>query len=365
MAMDGAMAGRSVGGDANVREAIEWQYQHTSRGFAPRTARIVRSELAVIDTDTETGRRMRDWPGADARAVTEDALPLRLAGGLHHLYLTGDAPELAPIYANELTDQAEVDAIVTALVAKYDARLNSWLDGPPQTNEAGRGASLMAALLWFAQRLGPKFELNEIGASAGINTMMERYFFDLGGTQVGPADSPMRIVPEWRGPPPPAGEVEIVSIRGSDIAPVDLADPEQALRLKAYVWPDAPERMVRLDAAIELASRQRPDLVRQDAGEFVREMLGRPQPAGVTRVLYHSIMWQYLPQATRASIEAAMGAAGAEATPERPLAWIMLETNRETFAHELKVRFWPGGEEWIMLAEAHPHGAWVKWRGQG
>jgi hypothetical protein len=174
----------------------------------------------------------------------------------------------------------------------------------------------------------------------------------------------MRIVPEWRGPPP-AGEVEIVSIRGSDIAPVDLADPEQALRLKAYVWPDAPERMVRLDAAIELASRQRPNLVRQDAGEFVREMLGRPQLGGVTRVLYHSIMWQYLPQATRASIEAAMGAAGAEATPERPLAWIMLETNRETFAHELKVRFWPGGEEWIMLAEAHPHGAWVKWRGQG
>src|SRR5690606_25450199 len=143
----------------------------------------------------------------------------------------------------------------------------------------------------------------EIGASAGINTMMERYFFDLGGTQVGPVDSPMRIVPEWRGPPPPAGEVEIVAVRGSDIAPVDLADPAQALRLKAYVWPDAPERMVRMDAAIELASRQRPDLVQQDAGEFVRDMLARPQQAGVTRVLFHSIMWQYLPQATRASIE--------------------------------------------------------------
>ncbi len=39
----------------------------------------------------------------------------------------------------------------------------------------------------------------------------------------------MRIVPEWRGDPPPAGEVEIVSIRGSDVAPVDLADPAEAL----------------------------------------------------------------------------------------------------------------------------------------
>jgi hypothetical protein len=123
--------------------------------------------------------------------------------------------------------------------------------------------------------------------------------------------------------------------------------------------------MVRMDAAIELASRQRPDLVKQEAGGFVRDMLARPQAAGVIRVLYHSIMWQYMPQATRAAIEAAMEAAGAEATPERPLAWLWLEMNRETFAHELKVRFWPGGEEWVTLSEAHPHGAWVKWRGQG
>ncbi len=365
MAMDGAMAERSAGGNANVREAIEWQYQHTSRGSAPRTARIVRAELAVLDTDTETGRRMRDWPGEDLRAVIEDALPLRLAGGLHHLYLTGDAPELAPVYSEELTDQAEIDAIVTALVGKFDARLNPWLDGPPQTNEAGRGASLMAGLLWLSQRLGPRFELNEIGASAGVNTMMDRYFFDLGGTQVGPEDSPMRIAPEWRGPPPPAGPFEILAIHGSDIAPVDLADPAQALRLRAYVWPDAPERMARVDAAIELASRQRPDLVQQDAGDFVRDMLERPQQAGVTRVLFHSIMWQYLPQATRADITQMMERAGEDATVDKPLAWVMLETNRDIFAHELRVRFWPRGGQWVTLAEAHPHGAWVQWLDQG
>jgi hypothetical protein len=356
------MAARANVGNANVRKAIDWQYEHTSRGFAPRTARIVRAQLAVLDGDTETGRRMRDWPGADHRAIIEDALPLRLAGGLHHLFLTGEAPELGPIYANELTDRAAIDAIVTRLVEKFDARLNRWLDGPPQTNESGRAASLMGGLLWLSQRLGPKFELNEIGASAGVNTMMERYFFDLGGTQVGTEDSPMRIAPEWRGPPPPAGEIEIVAIRGSDIAPVRLGDPEAALRLKAYVWPDAPERMVRMDAAIELARQKAPDLVAQDAGDFVREMLARPQAEGVARVLYHSIMWQYLPLATRDAIVAAMERAGAEATRDRPLAWIWLEMNRETFAHELKVRYWPGGEEWVTLAEAHPHGAWVKWR---
>jgi hypothetical protein len=156
-----------------------------------------------------------------------------------------------------------------------------------------------------------------------------------------------------------------LAIHGSDIAPVDLADPAQALRLRAYVWPDAPERMARVDAAIELASRQRPDLVQQDAGDFVRDMLAGPQQAGVTRVLFHSIMWQYLPQATRADITQMMERAGENAVADKPLAWVMLETNRDIFAHELRVRSWPGGEEWATLAEAHPHGAWVHWRGQG
>src|SRR3569623_1873112 len=91
-----------------------------------------------------------DWPGLKL----QDAMPLRIAGGLHHLFLTGDAPELGPIYAGELTDQAEIDRIVVRLAERFDARLSPWFDGPPQTNAAGRSASLMAGLLWLAQLLG-------------------------------------------------------------------------------------------------------------------------------------------------------------------------------------------------------------------
>ncbi|WEK47687.1 MAG: DUF2332 domain-containing protein [Candidatus Andeanibacterium colombiense] len=343
-----------------VDAAIQWQADHADRAGAPCTGRIVRAERAIMKTETDVGRRIRGWEGL----TLEAAMPLRIAGGIHHLFLTGDAPELAPVYAGELTDQEAVDAIVVGLVERFDARLSPWLDGPPQTNEAGRSASIMAGLLWLSQRPGPKFELYEIGASAGVNTMMERYFYDLGGVRVGPEDSPMTIAPEWRGSPPPEGEIEIVSIRGSDIAPVDLSDPAQALRLKAYVWADAKERMQRIDAAIRLAGEQRPDLVRQDAGEFVAELVKRPQAEGVTRVLYHSVMWQYLPPATRDAITAAMERAGEGATAERPLAWVRLETNRQTFAHELTVKYWPGGGAgWTQLTQAHPHGAWVEWVG--
>ncbi|HWK42899.1 MAG TPA: DUF2332 domain-containing protein [Croceibacterium sp.] len=344
---------------ADVRTAIDWQAGHAERADAPITARIVRAEFAILDTPTELARRMVNWQGLSL----EDAMPLRVAGGLHWLHLSGAEPALAPVYAGQETDQAVIDEIVSALARKWDAKLVPWLDHPPQTNEAGRSSSIMAGLLWLSHRLGPRFELNEIGASAGVNTMMERYRYDLGGTVVGPEGSPMRLTPDWRGPPPPVGEVENTAIRGCDMSPVDLSDPVEALRLKAFVWADAQERMDRIDAAIALAAQKRPDLVRQDAGDFVTDMLARPQADRVTRVLYHSVMWQYLPVATRADITAAMERAGALATAQRPLAWVRLETNRQTFRHELSVRYWPGGEDAVILSEAHPHGAWIEWQG--
>mgnify|MGYP006199483949 CR=1 FL=1 len=39
------------------------------------------------------------------------AMPLRLAGGLHHLFRKGAASELGAVYAQEMTDQAEIDAL--------------------------------------------------------------------------------------------------------------------------------------------------------------------------------------------------------------------------------------------------------------
>ena len=345
---------------ADVREAIEWQARHSESAGAPCTARVIRAELAILETDSATGRRMANWQGLSLA----DAMPLRIAGGLHWLYLSGEDRRLEPVYGGLLTDQGAIDAIVADMAVKFDARLMPWLDGPPQTNEAGRSASVMAGLLWLSGRLGPRFELNEIGASAGVNTMMGRYFYDLGGTTAGPSLSRMRIAPEWRGSPPPANPVEIVAARGCDRAPVDLTDPDQALKLKAYVWAEATERMARIDTAIAMAERAAPELERMDAVDAVRDMLARPQEAGVTRVLFHTIVWQYLPEASQDAITAMMEDAGHAATAERPLAWVSLETNRATFAHELRVRYWPGGDQAVHLANAHPHGAWVEWLGR-
>lgn len=338
-------------------DAFAWQARHAEENGAPATARIVRALERLMTSETTTGRRIAQWPGM----LLEDAMPLRLAGGFHHLHLTGVERRLGPVYRGDVSDQAAVDAIVLAVTCDHDATLLGWLDGPPQTNEAGRSASIVAALLWLSERLWPRFELNEIGASAGANTMIERYAYDLGGVGVGSPDSPVLIRPEWRGSPPPAGRIEITDIAGCDRAPIDLSDPAQAMRLTAYCWPENSERLERLRGVIALAHERAPDVVQCDAPDWVEARLARPQESGVTRVLYHSIVWQYIAPEGRARIEAAMDQAGRAAGADKPLAWVRLETNRQTFRHELTVRYWPGGEEAVLLGEAQAHGAWIHW----
>ena len=353
------MEGKSVIGSTSlVREAYANQVAYCQANDSPVTARIVAGIAALFD-DPEPGAfiaRIRDWPGPSPLG---DAVPLRSAGGLHALHLSGAAPELAPIYADRPADDI---AIVAGVVRQHEAFLLPWLDGPPQTNEAGRSCGFIAAMLWLAgQGLPPRFECLEIGSSAGINLMIDRYHYDLGGVQVGPAAAAMNFTPEWRGSPPPDQAISFAALKGCDVAPVNLTDPVQALRLKAYIWPEHTVRFARLEAAIAAATARAPDLVRVNAADFVEQQLARPQQAGTTRLLMHSIVWQYVPKDQQARISAAMEAAGARATPERPLAWVALEGNRTLLNHGLTVRYWPGGGEEVLLAAAHAHGAWLEW----
>ena len=340
-----------------VRGAFANQILYCRANDAPVTARIVAALASLLDAPaSEFAKRIADWPGPPLA----DALPLRAAGGLHALHLAGAAHDLAPIYAD--AEGINDAAIVAGVVRRHEAALLPWLDGPPQTNEAGRSSSFIAAMLWLAdQGLPPHFQCLEIGSSAGINLMLARYHYDLAGVQVGPQPGAMAFTPEWRGVHPPQHKIEIAGTKGCDVAPVDLTDPAQALRLKAYIWPEHRVRFDRMEAAIAAATEEKPDIVHRTAADFVEAELAKPQAAGTTRVLMHSIVWQYVPADQQARVTAAMAAAGARATPERPLAWVALEANRTVHHHELVVRHWPGAGEPKMLGRAHAHGAWVEW----
>lgn len=342
--------------EENVRGAFGIQEFYCRSMDAPIYARICAAIQHGLTRASPLGARVLDWAGEPTR----DALPLRLIGGLHALVLAGADAELAAIFTGAVTDEAAIVATLNAVLARHGAALAPWLDGPPQTNEPGRSAALMYGLLEVARRLGPKIEILEIGSSGGLNLLIGRFGFDLGGARVGPADAAVTITPEWRGEAPAIPAIEIVSARGCDVNPLDVTNPAVAARLAAYVWLETPERRVRLDAAIAMVREHGIALDHADAADWVKARLAEPQAEGVARVLMHSVVWQYLPEPVADRIRAAMAAAGARATPERPLGWVAMEPNRALAHQVVSVRSWPGGGERDIIATSHAHAAWIR-----
>jgi len=344
-----------MSGEENVRGAFLIQEHYCKAMAAPAYGRICAALAKGLTRDSRTGARILDWPGEPTR----DALPLRLVGGLHALVLAGRDDGLAAIMAGAVADPDAIEAELARTLIAHDAELLPWLDGPPQTNEPGRSSALMTGLLEIARRHGPQIEIIEIGSSAGLNLMIDRYRFDLGSTMVGPPDSPITIVPDWKGRPPPDVPIRILGTRGCDIQPIDATDPAAEARLAAYVWAEKPDRAARLRTAIAML-RERPVRLEQaDAADWVEQRLAEPQAEGVARVLMHSVVWQYLPEPVAERIRIAMKAAGARADAARPLGWVMMEPDRALAHQVIRVRSWPGDGAWQTLATSHAHAAWI------
>lgn len=339
--------------EAKVRSAFRRQEQWCHAMHAPVYARLCAAVADGLTRDTRTGARVLDWPG-DPNA---DALPLRLLGGVNALVRAGRDDALAAVFGGEPDG---VEAALAGALRRHDEAVLPWLDGPPQTNEVGRAAAIAAGLLVVAKRFGPAMELLELGSSAGLLLNLARYCYDLGGVAAGDPASPLAITPEWRGALPPSAPLEVCAARGVDLAPLDLRDAATRERLLTYVWPEQPARLARLERAVAIARLHPPRIDRADGAEWIGQWLAGPQPAGVTRVAFHSIALQYLPLAGRERVRVAIEAAGTRATEERPLAWLGFEMDPARGAVALNLRTWPRGEQ-SEFASCHPHASWIEW----
>ena len=126
----------------------------------------------------------------------------------------------------------------------------------------------------------------EVGASAGLCLLPDRYAYDYGGTILGDPASPVRLSCEPRGPVLiPATPPEVVWRRGIDLAPVDLGDPDAVRWLESCVWPDQPQRLARLRAAVEVARADPPLVLQGDLLDQVGPVVAQA-PAGATVVVF-------------------------------------------------------------------------------
>jgi PTH1 family peptidyl-tRNA hydrolase len=311
-----------------------------------------------LTTGTEVGARILNWEGDVGPAG--QSVPLRTAGALHALVLDGTDAGLVAAYPPATVDDDTLWAAVQAAVDRHGARIMAALDRAPQTNEVRRSAILLPALWWLLAKAGDMpLALSELGASAGLNLMLDRFSIETPGGLAGPPQSAVHLRPEWRGSPPPARPLRVVDRTGVDRHPIDATDPDDALRLLSYLWPDQPERMALTRGAIALGP-ERPD--EGDAAPWLENRLAASEP-GRLHAVYSTIAWQYFPPQTQATCMRALEQAGARATGESPLAHIAFEADGRRDGAALTVRLWPHTPAPQTLARADFHGRWVDWHG--
>lgn len=322
------------------------------------TGRLLGVAADRMDGEGAVQKRILDWP--EGRRL-DDAVALRFAGALHALVLSGKDSDLAASYpaAGGGSDDDTLWRQASAALLRHEDFVLEFLDHPPQTNETARSAVLMLGFQQAARDTGLPFFMLEIGASAGLNQHWSRFHYSLGETEWGDSASPVRLTPEWHGKVPDLGAIDIASSYACDLNPLDVSDPDQALRLRSYIWPDQPERLARLDGAIAIARERGVRLSRANAADWLSASLAL-RPGGRTTVVYHSIFWQYLPFETQRTVRSAIEVAGDLADERSPLCWVRMEPYEED-RHKAALYYthWPDPERKI-LAFADYHGRWIQ-----
>jgi hypothetical protein len=300
------------------------------------------------------------------RRCAEDSLALSLIGARP----SWDEPHRLLAGARWLALSGEVDDFEVA--SDPWSAFRSVLDGhaawlarfvrehPVQTNEVQRCWVLLPIFLTVARLAGRPLDLVELGTSAGLNLLWDRYGYRYEGGAWGDAESPLQLAGEERSAVPGEllrGEVEVRRRLGIDLDPVDVTTEDGLRLLDTFVREDGYRG--RLRRAAEVVRREPPELVRGDYLDLLPGVLAERSDDALT-VVFQTISTVYLSDDERARLRDIVDAAGADG----PLAWISTPTPEEHGErrgdYPLELAVWPGGERSIV-ARMNVRGEWLEW----
>jgi hypothetical protein len=230
-----------------------------------------------------------------------------------------------------------------------------------QTNEVQRSWVLLPCFLEIARRTGVEtLDLIELGSSAGLNLVWDRYGYRYQEGAWGPDDASLVLDGEERRPVPARLlelQPEVRQRRGIDIAPLDLTRPGDTMLLRSFVWADQTDRLARLDDAVATLRSSPPSLEAGGILERLPELLADRLPGALT-VVFQTAVRGYLSTDDWKRMLAMVDEAG----QRFPLAF--LSTSRPApDEHEfwgLWLRIWPDREK-RLIAHSGFHGQWLEW----
>jgi hypothetical protein len=238
-----------------------------------------------------------------------------------------------------------------------------------QPNEVQRSAALLPALALAAERFEEPMALVDLGCGAGLNLLFDRFRYGYGRlASVGPEESPVRLSCAIRGsnpPPIPESMPRAVHRIGIDENPLDATDPDDALWLRACIWPERTEADAQVAGAIDLARASPPELIAGHALDALPRILAG-QPGDAPVCVLTSATLAYLDVNERTELAEALR----RLAEHRRLAWVTLEGSRYSpvtcsdrapaAAGCLGLTDFDRGRG-EALALASMHGNWLEW----
>ena len=230
-----------------------------------------------------------------------------------------------------------------------------------QTNEVRRCACLLPAFELVASHTGRRpMSLVEIGASAGLNLLWDRYGYDYGeGRLCGDIHSPVQLLCNLRGEKHPALPVVlplVASRIGVDLHPIDVHNAEATLWLRALIWPEHEKRIQLLNKALAAAQQDTPQILAGDALTLLPSVMAAV-PMDTTLCLYHTfVINQFAPEA-RQKLEALF----AEEATRRDLYIIAIVWLAGEFPMLWLTSYEQGVKREQLLAKCSGHARWMEW----
>jgi hypothetical protein len=230
-----------------------------------------------------------------------------------------------------------------------------------QTNEAQRSWVLLPCFLDVARRTGADtLDLIELGPSAGLNLVWDRYRYRYLNGRWGAQDARIELAGDERRPVPAdllRREPRVRGRVGVDSDPIDVTSDEGVRLLKSFIWPDQAWRLELLDRAVAALRPDPPELIRADFVAELPRLLERRASDALT-VVFQTAVTSYLPDEGWERVREALERAGRDGS----LAFVATgrPANDVHTYWGLSVETWPEGDR-RLVAHADFHGAWLAW----
>lgn len=228
-----------------------------------------------------------------------------------------------------------------------------------QTNEVKRCALLMPAVLEVAKANSSALALVDVGASTGLNLLMDQYFYQYtDGPTVGDGKSKLKIECALK-----SGSLDLTFIPqikeriGIDLNPIDLNDENEELWVLSLVWPDQLDRVERLKSAIQILKDKPVKFIKGDAVYKLKSVASELSP-NLSLCIMHSFTLNQFTVEAREAFENTL----CEFSVHRDVWRISLEWIGTELPH-LNLDHYSSGQllKRKSLAVCHQHGEWIRW----